>query len=356
MKFYSFKILFVLILILALAEKGSCQDIHFSQFYENAILRNPALTGIFSGDYKAGVNYRTQWGTLTNPFQTVMVSVESRKLLNEDVGDYLSFGLSTSYDHAGAINFNSFQIYPAVNFNKAIEDDHNTYLSVGFAGGYIQRSVDMGKMQLDNQYMNGAFHSSNPNGEQLQFTRLNHFDLSTGVSINSSIGEENIVNYYIGAAAYHVTKPKESFNGRENFVRLSTKWTGNAGLQCKFTNQISAIFHLNYQNQRPYSELIGGGLLSWRANQTDPYAKNFAIHAGMFWRIKDAVIPTVKLDYGTYSFTMSYDVTTSSLRPLSSYKGGWELSIYSRGKFSKGALKSNPVKCPRFEGMLEEVW
>ena len=55
------------------------QDIHFSQFYENGILRNPALTGIFSGDYKAGVNYRTQWSSISVPFQTMLATAEDRK-------------------------------------------------------------------------------------------------------------------------------------------------------------------------------------------------------------------------------------------------------------------------------------
>jgi len=90
-------------------KQASAQDIHFSQFYENAIFRNPALTGIFSGDYKAGVNYRTQWGNISNPFQTVLASVESRIAVNPEVGDYISYGVSASYDHAGAINFNSSQ-------------------------------------------------------------------------------------------------------------------------------------------------------------------------------------------------------------------------------------------------------
>src|SRR3954467_5218896 len=91
------------------------QDIHFSQFYENAILRNPALTGIFSGDYKAGVNYRTQWGNISNPFQTIIASAETRIQVNREVHDYVSFGACVSYDHAGAIDFNSMQITPALN-------------------------------------------------------------------------------------------------------------------------------------------------------------------------------------------------------------------------------------------------
>ena len=37
------------------------QDIHLSQFYETPILRNPALIGLFNGDYRIQAVYRNQW-------------------------------------------------------------------------------------------------------------------------------------------------------------------------------------------------------------------------------------------------------------------------------------------------------
>jgi len=125
---------------------SNAQDIHFSQFYENSILRNPALTGIFSGDYKFGVDDRSQWGGVTTPYSTVMLSGETRILVNRDIGDYISFGMVVTYDKAGSINFTSTQIYPAISYNKALDDKHHTYLSVGLTGGYINRSVDQSLM------------------------------------------------------------------------------------------------------------------------------------------------------------------------------------------------------------------
>src|SRR6202012_1123067 len=111
---------------------ANAQDIHFSQFYENAILQNPALTGIFSGDYKVGVDCRTQWTDLSVPFETAVVSAETRVLVNRELADYVSFGVVATYDKAGIIDFTSIQVYPAINYNKALEDKHNSYLSVGF--------------------------------------------------------------------------------------------------------------------------------------------------------------------------------------------------------------------------------
>ncbi len=342
--------LFAAVMISLAAGKASAQDIHFSQFYENAIYRNPGLTGIFSGDYKAGVNYRTQWGSIANPFQTVLASVEMRKSLNEETGDCVSFGVTASYDHAGSINFNSMQIYPAINYNKAMEDAHGSYLSAGFTAGYIQRSVDATKMTFDNQYVNGGYSGGNPNGETLGFGKVNHFDLGAGVSFNSSAGSHNQVNYYIGGAAFHVTKPKESFNPNESFVRLSAKYSGNLGIRWNINQQYGITFHANYLNQQPYQEIIFGGLASWKPVAEEGTTPPFAVYLGCFYRVSDAVIPTVKIDWQMYSFTASYDVTTSSLKPNVSSQGGWEFSIYARGKTKK---KMDYNKCPRFEDAVE---
>jgi len=332
-------------------DKSSAQDIHFSQFYENAILRNPALTGIFSGDYKAGVNFRNQWANVATPFVTVLGSYESRIAVNREVGDYISFGLTATYDRAGSINFSSMQVYPAINYNKALEDHHQSYLSVGFAGGYIQRSVDASKMTFDNQWVNGGYSSSNPTGENMTFSKVQHWDLSAGISFNSSIGANNRVNYYIGAAAYHVTKPKEAFNSNESFVRLGTKWTGNLGVQAYLNNNVALTVHLNYTNQNPYQETIGGGLLSW-TSYDQLQKKLFTIYGGCFYRVNDALIPTIKIDYSDYSFTASYDVNNSSLKPTTNGAGGFEFSLFARGNYKHKQDSRDQTRCPRFENMM----
>lgn len=329
---------------------AQAQDIHFSQFYENAILRNPGLTGIFSGDYKAGVNYRTQWGNIANPFETVIASAETRIQTNKEYHDYLSFGACVSYDKAGAIDFTSVQITPAVNYNKRLFDGHSSYLSAGFAASYIQRSFDPSKMTVDNQYLGGGYDPNAATGETMHFDKITHYDVSAGVSFNSSAGPNNEVMYYIGAAAYHITKPKEAFSQAETFIRLGAKYTGNAGVSVRFNPHFSMMATANYTNQAPYQETIFGGMLSYRQPIND--RRIFALSAGCFLRWKDAIIPTMKVDYNTYAFTLSYDVTTSSLKPSLSSKGGWEMSVYIRGKYPRKEGATDRIECPRFEQEL----
>jgi type IX secretion system PorP/SprF family membrane protein len=333
------------------ATEASAQDIHFSQFYENAILRNPALTGIFSGDYKAGVNYRNQWSDISVPFQTVLASVESRISVNEEAGDFLSFGLTATYDKAGSIGFNSFQVYPAINYNKALEDKHMSYFSAGFTTGYIQRSFDPNKMTFASQYLGGNYDPNNGSGENITTSKLNYFDVGAGLSFNSSFGEFNQVTYYLGAAAYHLNKPKAAFNGEESFMRLDTKWNGNLGVQYLIDNKMAITMHTNYSRQGTYQEIVTGGLVSWRS--FNPLMSTmFTIYGGMFYRINDALIPTVKLDYKSYSFTLSYDINNSGLKTASNSHGGFELSIFTRGYLTKGPWAQDKTKCPRFEQMM----
>lgn len=346
--------LFIVTLTMLVAQRSLAQDIHYSQFYETAIMRNPALTGIFSGDYKFGANYRTQWSNISVPFKTLLISGETRLAISRETGDYVSFGLCATYDQAGSISFNSLQVYPAINYNKAIEDRHNSYLSVGFAGGYIQRSVDFSKATYSSQYVNGAYDPAVSSGENFSNNTITNYDLGAGISFNSSIGENNNINYYIGASAYHIAKPKHSFAGSDYFVRLDTKWSGNLGVKYAVNSTYAVIVHANYYNQSPYQETLLGGMLCWNNSQlvhgrTDLY---FAVYAGVFARLKDSFIPTMKFDYKQYSLTCSYDINTSTLNPATGGSGGFEMSLFVRGLYKKTANAGDRLRCPRFEQMM----
>src|ERR1035441_5781184 len=40
---------------------SSAQDIHFTQFFSNPLILNPAQTGNFNGNYRVGFNFKGQW-------------------------------------------------------------------------------------------------------------------------------------------------------------------------------------------------------------------------------------------------------------------------------------------------------
>jgi hypothetical protein len=114
------------------------QDLHFSQFFNAPLLRNPALAGIFTGDYRIQGVYRDQWNSLTNAYRTGSFNGEY-KLPVGKTDDFLIMGLQVLYDKAGSAGLTSTQVFPALNYNKSLSNTHASYLSLGFMGGYVEK-------------------------------------------------------------------------------------------------------------------------------------------------------------------------------------------------------------------------
>lgn len=322
------------------------QDIHFSQFYETSILRNPSLTGIFTGDYKVGAVYRNQWSSISKPYQTALVTVETKFGIGREARDFLSVGVLAYYDKAGSINMQTMTVYPAVNYNKLLNDEKNTFLSVGFTGGYAQRSFDPSKATFDNQYQNSAYSASNASNEQFPNVKLSYWDLGTGITYSSSGGQNHDINYFVGVAGYHLTTPKNSFYNKN--INLDMKWNVNAGLSSPLSDRYSMQLHANYFRQGTYNEIIAGGLLGWNKKDESNGTLMFALFAGVFYRVNDALIPTLKLRYKDYSFAFNYDANVSSLKAGTNLRGGYELTVFKTGFINNPEGNKSRTICPEF--------
>src|SRR6185437_9403868 len=131
--------------------KCAAQDIHFSQFSETPLLRNPALAGLFSGDVRVQAVFRNQWSSVTVPFQTSSLNAEY-KLPVGNGDDFLTVGGAVLYDKAGTIALTSTSVLPVLNYHKSLSAEKNMYLSGGFSAGIVQRRFDPSKMTTNNQY------------------------------------------------------------------------------------------------------------------------------------------------------------------------------------------------------------
>lgn len=343
-----------ILIVLGVYQLSFAQDIHFSQFPEMTTLRNPALTGIFSGEYKVGVDYRNQWSQVTsNPYKTIVFAGETRILVDHNVGDYLSFGLNISSDKAGAVDFVSNEIYPAICFNKCMEDEHNTYLSLGMTGGYFSRSVDFSKMTTTSQYVNRAYDNMNPSNENTQFNRISNYDLGTGVSLNSSFDLEGISNYYIGAALYHLNHPVQTFFRQQMLVYLPLKWEFGTGFHINMGPQFGLTFHANYSYQEPYNELMLGGLLSWH-NTPILHPSNFVFSLGSFFRYNDmtkmeSIVPIVKIEFNNVAVGFSQDISMTPLANAVPGTSATEITIFIKGNYNHKKDPRDNVMCPKFD-------
>ena len=326
------------------SELAMAQDIHFSQFYETSILRNPALVGIFTDDYKLTAVYRNQWSSIGKPFTTGLGSAEFRVPIGREAVNFISFGLLGYSDKAGRAALKTTGVYPALNYNQSLGDRHNSYVSVGFTGGYVVRSFDASKLSFDNEYVNGVYLQNSGPGEPLPDGRLQHWDAGAGVSFNSGVGEDNKLNYFIGLAGYHFSQPRRNFYSGVG-INLNMRWNASLGLHATLNDTWSAELHGNYALQGSYQEIVLGGTLRF-AGTNDRNRQVTAFAAGVFYRFKDAVVPTVKVDYKGQSFGLSYDINLSSLKAATNLQGGLEATLSFHGLFQ--GTYDDKHACPRF--------
>jgi type IX secretion system PorP/SprF family membrane protein len=316
------------------------QDIHFSQFFETPLLRNPALAGIFTGDYRVQMVYRDQWRSVTDGYKTGSLNGEYKFPIGKQ-DDYLTFGGQFLFDRAGTAALTQVSVMPVVNYHKSLSGEKNRYLSLGFMGGVVNRSFDRSKITTDDTYNGGN------DGETVVIPNYTYLDGSVGMSYNSNLSANPDDNFYLGLAYHHFTRPKNSFF-RDPSVQLNPKWVASTGFRFGVTESSYITIQADHSVQEKYQETMGGALYGIKIGP-QVEKPDYVIHGGLFLRWNDALIPVVKLDYSGLSFAFSYDVNISKLKPASLGRGGFELSVSFIG-FSKNRDRQilNSTLCPRF--------
>src|SRR5215831_15658223 len=104
MKDYQKKLLgFVHFIIVSSA---CAQDIHFSQFYEAPLARNPAFAGIVNGDIRVQAVFRSQWNSFVDAYKTGSLNAEYKMPVGKGE-DFVTCGLQAVYDRAGTADLST---------------------------------------------------------------------------------------------------------------------------------------------------------------------------------------------------------------------------------------------------------
>jgi len=341
MRKFSLLILTSLVLITAKA-----QDPNFSQFFVSPLTLNPALTGKFNGDFRIAGNYRDQWPSISKAFITSTVSVDF-PILRGRLSELDTWGVGvmamTDKTANGILSTNLISITTA--YHKGLDEDGLHQIGVGFQGTYNTKRLDGTKLNFEDELDQfGGW--SNPteelsiNGQELN---LSYFDISAGFLYNGSTDGYN--NFYLGASAYHLNKPQESFTG-DIFYTLSQRYTVHAGGAIPIGDATRTVYLSSlFSHQAGANNIVMGGALGFALNDEPDNPSNF--YAGIWTRfnnVNDAIIPYVGLEFNGFRLGASYDVNISSLKTASQSRGGLEVSLI----FIKRPPGYKAMPCPRF--------
>ncbi len=334
-------ILYLMIMFVS-SLRVNAQDIHFSQFFEAPLLRNPGLAGIFSGDMRLQSVYRTQWSSVTVPYQTTSMNGEFKLPIGGGY-DYITVGGEILYDKAGSAVLTATHVLPVINYHKSLSDERNMYLSLGFMGGLVQRGIDRSKITTNSQFDGNSYNPGLPDGETFTKSSYSFFDGNAGMSFNSQVGDNDDNNMFVGIAYQHFNKPKDISFYSNPADELHPKWVYSGGLRLSTTPDSYVTFQGDYSLQGPYTELIAGAMLTKKLDEDNQYL----ISGGLYARWGDAIIPVAKLQANPLSISVSYDINTSQLAAASSGRGAFEMAL-SYQKYFNNSPSKDAVRCPRF--------
>jgi type IX secretion system PorP/SprF family membrane protein len=333
-----------LLLFLLNMEMGVSQDFVFSQFFEQPLLRNPALAGLFTGDLRVSMSYRDQWSSITVPYRTTSLSIE-HKIPIGSKHDLITIGSQMSVDAAGDIRLKRTQILPLLSFHKSLSEDNDTYLTAAFMGGPVSSQFDATQLKLGDQFRNGSYDASNPSMQPITRSGYSYWDLNAGLSFSSTI--HKTTNFYIAVGMTHVTNPTiHSVTGNVDDA-LKPRISLNAGINAPSGEKGHIMAFTDYFSQNGNRQLLSGLLYGVNLIEYDNGDPDI-LYIGSFMRWGDALIPVVKMGFNHFSVGVSYDINISKLKVVSNWRGGLELSLVYHDFLKIRNSTLDKLRCTRF--------
>jgi len=310
----------------------NAQDIHFSQFGNSPLNLNPALTGVFGGDMRFVGNYRSQWNTVPVSYLTFSGAFDMKFDQFCSNHDQWAGGILFNYDVAGDSKLHTAQI--ALNGSYTHQMDSKNYLSVGLQLSGYQRGFKTNDLQWDNQFGPRAYDASLPSGENFARTNVIFGDFSAGLNwhyqkpnTQSQWENQNRTKLDVGVSMFHINRPKQSFydgditEDCDCYIRYNVHGLGTF----RVANPLDLVLQGVYQNQGPHSEIVLG--VGGKIHLDNSFERQVNVLLGMNFRLGDAFIPNIEVQYNAWKFGLSYDVNTSQFNIATNRYGGPEFSL-----------------------------
>jgi len=182
-----------LIPLLLFGLMGYSQDIHFSQFMNSSFLYNPGSTGLINGEHRFLINYRSQWASVADPYNTFSFTYDTRAFKKATNKVKMGIGLGAFRDVAGDTEFGTTSILLSASALMKLDNFHS--LSLGLQGGVMQNSINNSNMRWVNQYDGDGYDGSISSGETGTFDSTPFVgDFNAGVVWNYGTSEATITS------------------------------------------------------------------------------------------------------------------------------------------------------------------
>lgn len=150
-----------------------------------------------------------QWNSVTDAYRTFSLNAEYKAPVGQG-SDFVTTGFQLLHDQSGTIGWGTSYLRPTLNYHKSLSDYKNSYLSLGFMGGFVQHRFDISKMTTNSSYENGGAGT----GENFPNTQYGYFNGSVGMSYNGDLSSNNAHSFFLGYCLSSFHRAQRKFLSR----------------------------------------------------------------------------------------------------------------------------------------------
>jgi len=336
---YTMKFLLGIFLALMIGVGGlRAQDIHYTQYELSPMTLNPALTGAYEGTFRLGGIYRDQWSSvLNNQYVTYSLYGDLPVIRGFGKNDWFGAGILLTNDRAGSAALNHTGGSLALSYHLGLGKKSNTVFSLGAQGGFAQKRIDMDELLFEDAIESGM--TSVEFGLEGFDPSISYTDFNVGGLVNSYLTSK--FNFYVGAAAFHLTNPDDGFITEQ---KLRTRITAHGGFNYDIGNRLMITPSFLFQTQAKARELVTQARLGYHINPE----RNVTLYGGLGYRYSGAGMAMIGMDYRGAKLGIAYDIDFSPLNPASRGRGAYELALSYTAKIYKTPVVKPVLFCPRF--------
>lgn len=303
------------------------QDFHMTQILQSPNLINPGAIGVYNGWERIILQHRNQWLGGATTFMSSGIAVDANFLKDEfQPNAHFAVGLQFYNDQAGSSGY-GLQL-GSLGLNGILPIGNGHQLSLGLQAGMGYRHGKMDALIYDSQWSTGQYDPNLASGETGSLSTFNYIDASSGIYYQYDAGKSTFARntetkIEAGFAVYHINAPEMKYRtgSMEKLSRkyvLTGRYSSDLG-DSKFAMDAQFVQFIQGGHYESILGLILRRRIADGSKQTG-FNQEAYVGLGVYSRFKDAISPTLQVDWKGFHFGVTYDITYSTLRYA--YKGG----------------------------------
>ena len=346
-----YSVIFITALLYFSSLNCFAQDFTFSQASQIRHITNPARIGSFNEDVRVSGAYRNQWYASGAPYEVVNLNAELNFFKNPFKLDKIGTMLGVVQDKMGNGALKTTYISGGFSVFKSLDAVKRHKISFGLQGSVQLRELNPSAFTFDNQF-NAALRTYDINlasNEVFGNKNQTFFQISMGAAYYFQASEK--LQLQVNGSFIGLNSIQESFSILPDLGNSTQKKRFTVGFELsnKFTEQFSIQPLIYFNRQGPSQEIVVGTWVGYRPGK-------FSISPGLFYRVDDAFVPAIKIDYANWTAAFSYDVTYTSVTGATSKEkliglggfGALEFTLSYRGIFRRKTGTKLSIPCRTF--------